>query len=409
MVKDKTPGELVACRCCGAKSFREIWNWGSQPLCFDYRERTDSESAAAQFQLGVGECQNCAVIQLSHPVPAKSLVPRLPWIKNKEPEGHLPRLASDLALVFTESSLKVLLVSNFDETLGRQLKEKMSIELTCLDPSVDLDITQREPGQALIQKAVTDFKADSSKSIYGKFDLVICCRMLEHAHQTRDFVAKLKKLLNSGGRLLLEIPESSKSLLQGDVGMLWEEHTNYFTQHSIKRFATANSLTIEKTWVYEYPQEDALAVLLKPDCRDLDRPEHMPRELGMCVGYTKKLSNYVKASMLFFEELKRNYGEIVILGAGHRAIMFINLLQIADFISAVIDDDERKQGLFIPGTQIPIDASSRFSDGAIGACLFAIGIESEVRLMKMLDSRFDRSMKYYSISPDSPLALPMFQ
>ena len=191
--------------------------------------------------------------------------------------------------------------------------------------------------------------------------------------------------------------------------MLWEEHTNYFTQHSIKHFATANSLTIEKTWAYEYPQEDALAVLLKPDCRDLDRPEHMPRELGMCVGYAKKLSNYVKASMLFFEELKRNYGEIVILGAGHRAIMFINLLQIADFISAVIDDDERKQGLFIPGTQIPIDASSRFSDDAIGACLFAIGIESEDRLMKMLDSRFDRSMKYYSISPDSPLALPMFQ
>ena len=79
-------------------------------------------------------------------MPAKSLVPRLPWIKNKEPEGHLPRLASDLALVFTESSLKVLLVSNFDEALGRQLKEKMSIELTCLDPSVDLGITQQETG-----------------------------------------------------------------------------------------------------------------------------------------------------------------------------------------------------------------------------------------------------------------------
>jgi len=409
VAKDTVEDELVACRCCGEDSFIEIWNCGPQPLCFDYGKGGYLESVAVRFPFGVGECRNCTVIQLSHPVPPNSLVPRLSWVKNKEPEDHLSRLASDLAYLVTDPNFKVLLISSFDEALGKRLKERVPVELTRLNPSVDLGIAQAEPGQALIQKAVTDLQAELDRPFFGKFDLVVCCRMLEHAHQVHEFVAKVTKFLNPDGRLLFEIPESSKSLQQGDVGMLWEEHTNYFTEHSMRHFAAANSLAIEKIWVYEYLQEDALAVLVKQNCRGLSVSEHAPRKPSECARYAKRLSRYANASTRLFQKLKENHGNLVVLGAGHRAIMFINLFQLADLITAVIDDDERKQGLFIPGTQIPIEASSRFSDRAIGVCLFAIGIESEDRVRRMLDTRFDRSLEYYSISPDSPLALPFFQ
>ena len=102
-------------------------------------------------------------------------------------------------------------------------------------------------------------------------------------------------------------------------------------------------------------------------------------------------------------------GKIVIFGAGHRAVMFINLLQIADVISAVIDDDERKQGLFIPGTRVPIESSSYLGDNTVGSCIFAIGIDAEKKLAELFSSRFDHPLQYYSISPDSSLALPIFQ
>jgi hypothetical protein len=400
---------LVSCRCCGTKSFLKRKDFGEQPLCFDYGTSIGPGRPAKSFPLGLGECQHCGVIQLTEPVPPAMLVPHYSWVQNKEPEDHLPQLASDVAAAFQDSPARVLLISYFDDKFGEALAEKIPISLARLDPKADLGITLDQPGQALIQEAISHAGPDSIERLFGQFNLVVCCRMLEHAHETKKFVSTLKKFLTPNGRLLLEIPESSKSLMQGDVGMLWEEHTNYFTEDSVTRFALANGLATDKTWIYEYPQEDALALLLKVDDYKYDASVTDLLNCEESVEYSKKLSCSRGASRTFLEELRGSRGKIVIFGAGHRAVMFINLLQIADVISAVIDDDERKQGLFIPGTQVPIESSSYLGDNTVGSCIFAIGIDAETKLAELFSSRFDHPLQYYSISPDSSLALPIFQ
>ncbi len=398
----------AVCRCCGNGSVLEVKELGRPPLCCDFGIDERAARFIERFPLGLGQCQQTGVIQVIHPVPAKKLVPGFSWIKNKEPEGHLPELASELAEYFSNRGPRVLLVSKFDETLGQALEEKIPLAMTRLDPESDLGIVQPDPGQALIQEAFHFSGSCSVQALSGQFDLVICCRMLEHSHQTHKFIKALINFLSPTGQLLIEIPDSTKSLSQGDVGMLWEEHTNYFTQESLVQLAKANGLEAEKKWVYEYPQEDALAVLFQHKDLSIGGGGFGLVNRTEFLDYGKKVEVLVTASRNVLEGLRTTQGDIVILGAGHRAIMFVNLLQIADLITAVIDDDDRKQGLFVPGTEIPIEPSSRLSDPTIGICLFAVGIELEQKLVESFTSRFARPLQYYSISPDSPLTLPFF-
>ena len=72
------------------------------------------------------------------------------------------------------------------------------------------------------------------KKKIGSFDLIVSCRVLEHSYDIFKLIKNLKKLLNRNGEFIFEVPDSYKSLKQGDIGMLWEEHPVYLTKNSIE-------------------------------------------------------------------------------------------------------------------------------------------------------------------------------
>ena len=114
-----------------------------------------------------------------------------------------------------------------------------------------------------------------------------------------------------------------------------------------------------------------------------------------------ELNNYLSS-------LKDKFGDIVIFGAGHRAIMFINLLGVSNLISFVIDDDPNKNNLKIPPAGIDIKNSKEKNINDIGVCIFAISLNAEQKVKKILRKKINRELKYFSISPDSQYALPIF-
>ena len=394
------------CRCCGEASFFEVTNFGSHPLCFDFSSDRGKRGQTQSYFLGLGQCRSCGVIQLSRPVRSEDLVPRFSWIKNKEPEQHLSDLAQQIAETYGSVLSRVLLVSEFDEKFGAALERKVPVKLVRLELG---ETSGTHSGQATVQRLVTSYNHQEWPGLIGQFDLIVCCRMLEHAHETRKFIASLKNFLSPTGRLLMEIPESTKSLLQADVAMIWEEHTNYFTHHSIDRFARLNNLAVEKKWVYEYPQEDAVAVLLGAVTTKTDNQSDAAIPLDECRSYVSAIGQAKGAIRGFLEKCRTKRGEIVLFGAGHRAVMFINLFGLEDLISNVIDDDARKQGFSMPGTNIPITSSKHLASSSVGTCLFAIGIESEQKVLLTLTAKYQNRIEYYSISPDSSLAIPTGQ
>ncbi len=88
--------------------------------------------------------------------------------------------------------------------------------------------------------------------------------------------------------------------------------------------------------------------------------------------------------------------------------MFINLLNIKEYISFIVDDDPNKNSLKIPPSMVEIKKSEAINWKEIGVCIFAISISAEKKVKKLLSKKINKEIQYFSISPDSVYALPIF-
>jgi len=78
------------CQVCRADQVRVLIDFGPQPLCNQFKTRLQEEDF--RHPLILGECKNCGLIQLTNPVAAKEIIPRVEWLKHSESEGHLDDL-----------------------------------------------------------------------------------------------------------------------------------------------------------------------------------------------------------------------------------------------------------------------------------------------------------------------------
>jgi hypothetical protein len=89
---------------------------------------------------------------------------------------------------------------------------------------------------------------------------------------------------------------------------------------------------------------------------------------------------------------------VALFGIGHHAIMFANVLGIADRIALAVDDDKDKAGFFPPGFRVPVVGSERLlSDQRIGLCLFAVAPHIEGKVRDKLGALAARGVEFRSI------------
>ena len=104
-------------------------------------------------------------------------------------------------------------------------------------------------------------------------------------------------------------------------------------------------------------------------------------------------------------DITRTGGRVAVFGAGHLAAKFLNLFGLREFIDCVIDDNPNKVGLQMPGSRLPIRASSVLTDERIDLCLVSLSPESERKVIAAKQSYVAGGGRFRSIFAESPLAL----
>lgn len=390
------------CRVCGSNHVQLKLAFGDQPRCFDFQSHFDNEDDIARFPFSITQCETCGVVQQGNVIPPSELVPVYSWIKNKEPTDHASDMAEEV-IHAAGSQGRVLFISEFDAEVFDRVSAAIGSRAYLLNQETDLGLRGVEPMQALIQGRITVERCRDLAQQKGHFDLVVSCRLVEHAQSVSNFVNGLRELLTADGHLLLELPDSSKGLIQGDVAMLWEEHTVYFTPESLRTGMARLGFRQKKVCSYFYPQEDALVAWFTKSHGlggEMNIGGSVDRYLAdsFCDNVTTLREDLAPR----FKRWGQHRGNIVVFGAGHRAAMFLNLTCCAKYVHKVIDDDPRKRGLYIPGTSIEIVDSSYFCQDTNGVCVMALSIGVEARVADKVREATSGNVSLYSISPDSP-------
>ncbi|MFY8041509.1 MAG: class I SAM-dependent methyltransferase, partial [Rhodoferax sp.] len=94
-----------------------------------------------------------------------------------------------------------------------------------------------------------------------RYDYIVCADVLEHLTQPNHVLSKCGALLESGGKLLISVPNAGYAglvaeLLQGefryrDEGLLDRTHLRFFTRRSLQRFMLENGWSLDALEVIE--------------------------------------------------------------------------------------------------------------------------------------------------------------
>ena len=398
------------CYSCKSSNIDVLVDLGSHPVSNKFLKNPQDEEKL--FNLTLGQCRNCALIQLTECIPIEYVKPIYSWINYFEPEAHL----DDLAVRVSELSgigkgAKSLGLSYKDTSFLERLK-KYSYEGVVFDIS--------ELVFESTQNSLPNF-LDLIIRKHGKVDLLVARHILEHSYDLNGFISAMKGLIKPSGYIIVEVPDFEKSLHNLDYPTIWEEHITYFTEHTLKRSFEKHNLTIEMIKNYPYPMENCLVLIAKNSVRESGRNSIKTDDtegINNAEIYSElELGKRFKESFISIKEGIKDflrYGStkgIAMMGAGHLGCAFVNYFRIDKYIKYFIDDNPDKKGLYMPGSKLEILDSSILKDSA-GSCidtiLFSINPRNEEKCIKNNKQFIKGGGKFYSIFKNSSMPLPVF-
>lgn len=385
------------CLACQKAEVEILLNFGHQPP--SNRFIKDGAPNHDVHPLVLAQCQSCGLIQLVDPMPIELVLSKYDWIVYNEPEGHLDKMVDDVIdLIGLKNQSLICGISYIDDTTLARFKNKGYEKIYRMNLAEDLKIQDSFAGLETIQEAISSMNLENFVKFHGKADLLMVRRVLDHAHNPRKFIQSIAQLVKLGGYMVFEIPDSTKFIEACDYSFIWEEHITYHTKDTAMSLFQLQGFKVTKIKNYSYPLEDSLVVIIKNEfyIPPIDN-EYVSSLLSIGKRYAEQF-NEIKVKLLRILNVLSDAGKkVVIFGAGHLSIKYLNLFGISEFIYAVIDDNEKKAGLYLPGSGATIKPSSILVSEKIDLCLLSLNPESEAKVVGKNGAYIESGGKFKSI------------
>lgn len=207
-----------------------------------------------------------------------------------------------------------------------------------------------------------------------QYDLIIGNNVLAHVPDIKSFVAGLPKVLSAQGTITMEFPHLLRLLEQTQFDTIYHEHFSYislctvhkiFAQYGLKIYDVeqlpthGGSLHIYACHSNNSSQEirENVDKLIKHE------QEFGLQDLTTYSNFAQKVEQIKLKTLELITVLKRENKRIMAFGAAAKGNTFIDYCGIKpDIIEGVFDSNVHKQGLFLPGSLIPILSPKRIRE-----------------------------------------------
>src|SRR3990167_2911277 len=263
---------MTVCKLCLNNTTRILIDFGLQPVSNRYLAVQDASEFQHPFILGY--CEACGLLQLVEPMPFDELRSHFSWIYYAEPEGHLDNLVEDIVQLpgITKDSVFCGISGHEKSTFDRlgRLGYANSWQLNLND---DLDCSVPFLGVETVQQLLTSKAIKQIVERKGKSTVVIARSLLEHSHAPLILMEALQQLIDPGGYVVFEVPDSTRQLEAGDYSMLWEEHVFYFTPYTLQKSLEKGGFHVCSLKVYQTPMMDSMIAIAQKVANNESRSE----------------------------------------------------------------------------------------------------------------------------------------
>ena len=277
-------------KCKNCKSVVEpFFSLGKMPLVNNYLKKKD-KSFEKKFDLTVGFCAKCYLVQLLKTVPPEDLFRHYLYFSSTSSSflDHCKNVATSLIkrLALTPQDLVLEIASN-DGSLLRYFKES-GVKILGIDPAKNIAKIANEAGIKTIPeffgyrlaKKLKDKQKLKAKLIFG-------ANVLAHVPEIRDFLKGVKIILAPRGTAIFEFPYI-QGLIENKFDTIYHEHVFYYSLLALRNLFHNAGLEIY----------------------DVEKTPMQGGSLMIFVCHLKRfaVSNRVEKTIAF--ELKNGFGEI---------------------------------------------------------------------------------------------------
>jgi SAM-dependent methyltransferase len=364
----------MRCRHCGSELALPLVDLGSAPPSNAYLTKESLRAPEKWFPLRVLVCQSCWLVQTEDVARAQELFDAdyayfsgfsSSWL------AHCERYVADIETRFKlGAESHVVEIAANDGYLLQYVKAR-NIPCTGVEPTARTAAAARKKGIPIVEEFFGAALARKLVSLGKQADLTVANNVLAHVPDINDFVTGFSVLLKPNGVSTFEFPHLLTLVAESQFDTIYHEHFSYLSLTAVDRIFAANGLTVFD--VEEQPTHGgSLRVFAqrtdsgqRPRAARVDELLVHERTAGMTTAryYTgfQATADNVKNAFLGFLLNARDKGKAVAAyGAAAKGNTLMNYAGVRpDLISFVVDRNPAKQGMYMPGSRIPVVDETR--------------------------------------------------
>lgn len=358
----------MKCRHCNSTLIHQFLDLGFAPPSNAYLSKNDLNKPESYFPLRLFVCHHCWLVQTEDFAQAELYFNKdyayfsstsKHWLKHAKDYSEL--IIDKLSL--TSKSFVVEIASND----GYLLKNFIKSEIPCLgiEPTESTAMAAEKLGIPVIKEFFCEALSQKLTNDGKQADLIIGNNVYAHVPDINDFTQGIEVLLAEEGVVTLEFPHLLSLLALVQFDTVYHEHFSYLSLTTVNNIFSSAGLRI-----YDIEQLSTHGGSLRVyGCRLNDKKVTSPRvkemidiekiqglqTLEIYTRFQQKVDLVKNKFIEFLIHNKNKKMKVVAYGAAAKGNTLINYAGVKpDLLPVVFDAAASKQGMFLPGSHIPI-------------------------------------------------------
>jgi len=373
MTNNKKCVKRKGCRVCGSKDLVLILDLGETPLANGFLSKTELDKKEEKFPLAVYFCKECSLVQLLDVVDPKILFGKYHFMTSasKPSVDHFAKFGKELADRFVKSKNDLIIdIGGNDGTLLNNIKGSCCV--LNIEPASNIAEISEGKGIPTINDFFSSNLAKKVLDEYGKAAVISANNIIAHTDKVKDVFAGANLLLKDDGVFVFEAHWVKNLIGDGGFDQVYHEHLCYYSLHALKRLVESSGLYINE--VKSVPmQGESLRVYVgkkKESSESVNKFLQIEKQEGIVnletyLDFSDKVVNNAKNVKGLLVSLKSQGKKIIGYGASAKGNTLLNYFGIGvDLLDYIVDTTPLKQGLYSPGTHIPVVHPDKIKEDA---------------------------------------------
>ncbi len=357
------------CRLCGGSEFKEVINFGYNPLVNALLDKKDLKKKEKTYPLVVEQCQDCRLVQIVEPVKASKVYQDQDYLYYT---GDMPQNSqymmsfNSLVKSIEDFSAPNDLIVEIGSNDGTVIKKITDRRLLGVDPATNVVIRALAKGVPTLSAFFNKHNAELIKQEFGQAKVVGGANCLAHIDDIHGILDGVEILLKDDGIFWVECNYWGGMVKSNHYALIYHDHYSYFTLKNWVDLLVNHGIKVFDAMITE-AQGDNLSLRLfasksefyeaTPRFKELLASEEESKlaSYETCVKYREGILAEAQKLHDLIQVKRSSNNHIAGYGAAAKGFSVLKLANIdGSHIDYFVDDSPAKQGKYTPVTHIPV-------------------------------------------------------